>query len=296
MVLRVLTPFPKSIAARLSVVAALSLMTATGVVIANLGYSVPNAMIAGAAIAAGLIVLAMIYFLYDAVSCIRAITAAVESLATNETPVRVPFTRDHDDIGALARAVAVFKTNPAAQPEKQQQLEKLNGCCEIALNNMSRGLSMFDSEQRLIVCNAAYRDLYDLPADVMRPGITLPEIASYWAERHPGAATAALGQWGEIRSRPDADGAPPFIEHHALGDGRVISVSCQRLPDGGWVDLHEDVTEERRADWRIKKLAHSDTLTGIANRHHFFETLKRAYRRAKPGASFGVLWLDLDRF
>ena len=48
-------------------------------------------------------------------------------------------------------------------------------------------------------------------------------------------------------------------------DGRSIHVSLRPLPNGGWVALHEDVTEERRAQAKMAKLARQDTLTGLAN-------------------------------
>ena len=41
--------------------------------------------------------------------------------------------------------------------EQKRSLEQLNTWFEVALNNMVRGLSMFDAEQRLIVCNKSYR-------------------------------------------------------------------------------------------------------------------------------------------
>ena len=45
-----------------------------------------------------------------------------------------------------------------------------------ALNNMSQGLCFFDGAQRLIVCNSRYIEMYDLPPDRVRPGISLGEI------------------------------------------------------------------------------------------------------------------------
>ena len=47
--------------------------------------------------------------------------------------------------------------------EQKRKLEQLNGWFDIALNNMVRGLSMFDANQRLIVCNKSYRQMYALP-------------------------------------------------------------------------------------------------------------------------------------
>jgi PAS domain-containing protein len=57
--------------------------------------------------------------------------------------------------------------------EQKRSLEQLNTWFEIALNNMVRGLSMFDREQRLIVCNSSYRQIYSLPEELTRPGTPL---------------------------------------------------------------------------------------------------------------------------
>jgi len=50
-----------------------------------------------------------------------------------------------------------------------------NGRMRTALHNMSQGLCMFDSEERLVFCNRRYKQLYDLP-DSIGPGSTLVEL------------------------------------------------------------------------------------------------------------------------
>ena len=59
-----------------------------------------------------------------------------------------------------------------SERERTKQLEWF----EVALNSMLRGLSMFDANQRLIVCNKAYREIYNLPASLTRPGTPLAAI------------------------------------------------------------------------------------------------------------------------
>src|SRR4029078_10201088 len=49
----------------------------------------------------------------------------------------------------------------------------------IALNNMGRGLSMFDTDQRLIVCNKRYREIFGLPEALTEPGTTYADIVLY---------------------------------------------------------------------------------------------------------------------
>ncbi len=43
---------------------------------------------------------------------------------------------------------------------------------DIALNNISQGLVMFDQAERMVICNDRYIDLYGLSHDVVNPGAT----------------------------------------------------------------------------------------------------------------------------
>ena len=81
-----------------------------------------------------------------------------------------------------------------------------------------------------------------------------------------------------------------------FGNGRIISESRQPLKGGGWVSLHEDVTERRRQEERITHLARHDPLTGLANRVLFLEQLEQCLQRSLRGQGFAVLCLDLDHF
>jgi diguanylate cyclase (GGDEF)-like protein len=73
-------------------------------------------------------------------------------------------------------------------------------------------------------------------------------------------------------------------------------VSNQPLPNGGWVDIQEDVTEKRRAERRIKWLARHDPLTEVSNRLHFREALQEAFKQLGDQRGFALHWIDLDKF
>ena len=45
-----------------------------------------------------------------------------------------------------------------------------------AVNNMSHGIVMFDANERLVVCNGRYIDMYGLSRDVVKPGVTLRDL------------------------------------------------------------------------------------------------------------------------
>jgi PAS domain-containing protein len=41
---------------------------------------------------------------------------------------------------------------------------------------VSQGILMFDSDERLVVCNDHYLEMYGLSSDIVKPGMTLREI------------------------------------------------------------------------------------------------------------------------
>ena len=80
-------------------------------------------------------------------------------------------------IGDLGTANVRFRRQnmllDAALANVHRQKEQL----DVALNNMSQGLAMFDAEQRLVVCNKLYAEMYGLSADLVEPGMPLQRIA-----------------------------------------------------------------------------------------------------------------------
>ena len=181
----------------------------------------------------------------------------------------------------------------------QEDFDQLNRWFEIALNNMGRGLSMFDASQRLIVCNKRYQEIFSLPEALIQPGTPFADIISYHVKEETGREGLAelehQRQWiaGHVK---EMAGGKSFSSTRHLKDGRVILVSNQPMPDGGWVDLQEDITEKCRADQQITWLARHDTLTELANRFHFHEQLTATLSALKPGEGFALHWIDLDRF
>jgi diguanylate cyclase (GGDEF)-like protein/PAS domain S-box-containing protein len=111
---------------------------------------------------------------------------------------------------------------------------------ETAINNISQGACFFDAEQRLILCNRRYAEIYRLTPEQVQPGATLREIA----ERRFAVGTAAMAaadylQW--CASINSSDKSRTWTAE--LRDGRTIHVCHQPMPDGGWVATHEDITE-----------------------------------------------------
>jgi diguanylate cyclase (GGDEF)-like protein len=204
-----------------------------------------------------------------------------------------------DTLSALSRVVASLKPDTDLILAQKKQLEELNARFEVALNNMGRGLSMFDRDARLIVCNKVYREIYSLPDELTRPGTPLADMVRYHVKTETGLddaeTVAKQRKWIDNHVAELARGKS-FSHTQYLKNGRIVLVSNQPLPGGGWVDIQEDITEKRLAEQKIDWLARHDTLTEIANRHHFREQLQNWFAALREGGGFALHWIDLDRF
>ncbi len=141
-----------------------------------------------------------------------------------------------------------------------RQLHARNMHFDTALTNMVQGLCMFDKDQKLIVVNKRYLEIYGFSADVVKPEISLREImqysvslGNYTAEE----ADRALAQ----RNDPSQLARRSVIKQY-LKDGRIIAVMNEPMGDGGTIATYQDITEtERNATTMLQytqKLEHSN--------------------------------------
>ena len=111
---------------------------------------------------------------------------------------------------------------------------------ETAINNISQGVCFFDGQQRLILRNRRYCEIYRISPEAVRPGVTLREIA----QQRLAARTGAMEVEAYLKlCAPIIASAEVRIWSLELSDGRTIRVHHQPMADGGWVATHEDVTE-----------------------------------------------------
>lgn len=162
---------------------------------------------------------------------------------------------------------------------------------DLAINTMSQGLLMFDQNERLIVCNRRYIDMYRLSPDAIRPGVSLRDVVLH---RHAtGSLTADVDRYcARVLKRRHL--SERFLTETA--DGRLIEIGNEPVADGGWLVTHEDVTERVRAEARIAHLAHYDSLTNLPNRITMRAHLEKRLSELVSGEAFGVLYIDLDGF
>lgn len=126
-----------------------------------------------------------------------------------------------------------------------KKIREQNAQRDEALNNMSQGLAMFDSAGRLVVCNDCYRQMYDFPPNLMRPGSTVLDLLKY----RFATGTFSLDPEEYVRDLPAKIAQGKMAKHLVeTGSGHVIMVTNRPMANGGWVATHEDVTEKVLAE------------------------------------------------
>jgi PAS domain S-box-containing protein len=116
-----------------------------------------------------------------------------------------------------------------------------------AIESISEGFALFDNEDRLVVCNGRYRELYPGLADMMVPGTPFAAIARVAAERGIVQDVAGrVDEWLERRLALHRDPSGPYLQPQS--DGRWIQLNERRTRDGGTVAVFTDVTGLKRAE------------------------------------------------
>lgn len=120
---------------------------------------------------------------------------------------------------------------------------------ELVLANVPQGICMYDQDQRVVVINKRYAEMYGVPPDLAKPGATLRDMLEARAATGALASverenfiSAGLAKW----DRSDTS------EVLKLADGRFISVNTRRTSEGG-VATHEDITERHRLHAQIEQ-------------------------------------------
>jgi diguanylate cyclase (GGDEF)-like protein/PAS domain S-box-containing protein len=179
------------------------------------------------------------------------------------------------------------------QHKFQLRLEMQKARLDTALNNMTQGLVLFDSSERIVACNERYVEMYGLSSDVVKAGCTFRELI-----RHRSETGSFAGDADEYRAALMRDLAlgEPTETAIKTPDGHHIRIVNKPVANGGWVATHDDVTERKLTEDRIAYLAHHDALTGLPNRMLFREQLEHSLKSVRRGQRLAVLYLDLDNF
>lgn len=162
-------------------------------------------------------------------------------------------------------------------------------------HSVNDGIFLTDMDTgRFVDINQPGCDMFGyLPAELV--GSTIVTLSSGIA---PYTQAGAVESLAKVRS----GGLQRFECHCKRKDGSLfwVEISLRSAPFASGplgLAVVRDITKQRQASEQIAQMARFDSLTGLANRRVFVETLEYTIARTRRSAKgFAVLYLDLDHF
>ncbi len=142
-----------------------------------------------------------------------------------------------------------------------RRLDDKGRLLDLALNNMTQGVVMFDRAGRLVVRNDRYLEIYGLPAHLVTPGTKLIDIINLRTKS--GSLVRDAQQYcAELMEIMSTGKAVAFVSE--LPDGRSIAVVNRAIPGGDyWIGTHHDITQRRHAERKTALLGEQEARRAV---------------------------------
>ena len=191
--------------------------------------------------------------------------------------------------------------------EREEALSRLRGELDVtrgrmrdAIESVPDAFALFDSEDRLAMCNLRYAERYSehyRPEDII--GMSFEELVRRsiaLGEIIPPEYVGDVEAWIAVRVERHRNANGESFVYRIPGD-RWIQTSERGTSEGGIVGVRTDVTALKRAEEQAQHLANHDSLTGLPNRRLLVDRLERYFSQARRDKSLmAVLLVDLDYF
>ena len=127
----------------------------------------------------------------------------------------------------------------------QKKSDKLNQDAELrlkdAIENISEAFVLWDTENRLVLCNSKYQQFHSLPAHACIPGTPYATVTQ-------SAKEPIVRQYVPTIAGDSNEGKSLEVQ---LGDGRWLQINERRTRDGGFVSVGTDITALKKHEERL---------------------------------------------
>src|SRR5262249_47370524 len=178
---------------------------------------------------------------------LRHVVSAMDGITTGDLNPPLP-PEANNEIGAMSKTLRLFRESIVERTRLAEERDRQRRMIETALKTISDGFVLYDPDDRLVLCNGKFLDLYPGIADLIVPGIKFGEILHAVVVRKLidlGERTAE--EWIAERMRQQSN-PTGFPEHQY--NSTWVRISERRTPDGSTVSVFTDITElkQRQAE------------------------------------------------
>src|SRR5215831_2253825 len=181
---------------------------------------------------------------------LNAVMAAMDGVTAGQLNTPIPKVRG-GEIGAMANTLELFRDSIIERERLAAETERQRRMIATAIETISEGFVLYDSQDRLVLCNSKYRELYPKITDLMVPGTPFKTILRAIVDR----------EMIDLEGRTADEWIAERLANHASPKGAAeyrykqiwARISERRTPDGSTVGVFTDITELKQRQVELEQ-------------------------------------------
>ncbi|MEF2550257.1 response regulator [Aurantimonas sp. A2-1-M11] len=147
-----------------------------------------------------------------------------------------------DEFGRMSTTLRMLRESQIERQHLEAAAKKERNAIVTAVETIPDGFALYDPDDRLVMVNRRYLEIFSDIADLMQPGRSFEEVA--WAQVKRG--TADIGeippeQW--VRTALLRHREPREMVELRLASGVWLRIAKRKTPEGGTVAVYTDITD-----------------------------------------------------
>jgi diguanylate cyclase (GGDEF)-like protein/PAS domain S-box-containing protein len=165
----------------------------------------------------------------------------------------------HEDITEQFRAEKALTAAKSSAERAELAARSAHARLIEALDVVPEGLAILDSEDRYVLWNRRYAEVYGDSADVLAPGVSFEDALRFGLARgqHP-EAKGREELW--LAERLARHALPQSTHEQQLPGDRWIRIEERRMADGGSIGIRVDITDLKRREASFRLLFEENPL------------------------------------
>lgn len=188
------------------------------------------------------------------VARLSKLSQSMLAIARGDLRAHVPDPGARDEIAEMAHALSVFRDTAVEVEENNlRQVAQARQRLVDAIESIAEGFSLYDKDDRLVLCNRRYQDLVQPDTnEALKAGARFKDVIR--AAAQTGRIAEATGQeekWIAERITRHKNPSGPFIQKHARD--RWVEVTEHKTSDGGTVAVYADITKQKQSETALRQ-------------------------------------------
>jgi adenylate cyclase len=190
---------------------------------------------------------------------LRRLERSMSAITEGQLDVAIP-KAGRDEIGGMTRALGMLRDSLKERQRLEQERQRAEAAARRAqaqlseaIEAISEGFALYDADDRLVVCNSRFKEMYVGSGLEIQPGVQHETILRKAAETGI-VPLAAEKRDAWIAERLDRHRNPRGAFEQQRSHGMWLKISVRRTMDGGNVGVLTDITELKNRELKLGEL------------------------------------------